>query len=229
MKTKTLKSFLMLMMLAGLILFVSCQKENLMSPAPVNKEVSTSQDAVIPNPEALQLPAITEATLESEFAFAAELENEAAVIILDETTLQFNTRHRDFKDFVYFLNSLKLNREQAHKLLRAINAYLDCRHYLLGEINKEIKKILTKGNIERQRLLHLYRKGEINRQQLDRLMSALNMKIRKELNDSPVIARLKMALDKCHREFMEHARLILNKDQWEKWVRYFKLKTGEKQ
>lgn len=234
---KTIKfNFLLLFVSVGfLVLISSCSKEDQTSSSQLNaviqKVTPTVIDSLMPATDLVESSVLEKATPDVEFSIIDKAipEDEILNIEFNEQTSTFCCIGKKVTDMTKFLNSLNLTKDQIVLLKAAINDYRLCRNDLNVIIKRIYKEILTKANNQRTLLLQQFKAGEITGQQLKSSLENLNLRTKNALKDSLSKFKVNESLKSCYRAYMENIKLILNNEQWKKWVTWHKTRiTGTK-
>jgi hypothetical protein len=233
---KTIKfDFLQLLTTAVfLVLISSCSKDEQSSTSntAIQKETSSDIDLLMPGSDLIESSVLEKATLDAEFFITDKgiPEDEIQYIELNEKTSTFCCIGKKETEFVKFLNSLNLTPEQKIKLKATINDYNLCRKELYVMIKKIQIEILTKANEQRTLLIRQYKAGEISDRELKSSLENLYERTKNALKESLSKLNVNESFKKCYKAYVENVKLILSKEQWEKWMGWFKkqIKTGTK-
>lgn len=209
-----------------LIMMTSCQKEEQAVPAGqmVQKEMVNNENIPLPNLESLLSPQILNGPDGQEMAVLYEgIENADVIdILFDEQSGTFTSNSPSNNDFIKLLNSLNLTREQKLKLNRAMIEYRDCRTELYMKLKRVTQEILIKGNAEKRELYAKYKRGVITREQYQRALAELNKRVQNAINNSSERKRIIAAIEKCWETYVDHLRLILDKNQFARLMAWYK-------
>jgi len=141
---------------------------------------------------------------------------------LDEKTNEFCSGCKVNIDFIKFLKNLNLTKEQKIKLDKVLKSYTSCRKDFYVQLKKTNAEIIAKGNKEREELMMQYKKGVITKEQLKKALVALNERIKNAIKESPARKKIILGLEKCHQQYLAQLKLILTKEQMEKWIKWYK-------
>lgn len=228
MKTLKFNSLLLLVSVGFLILISSCSKDDQTTTSQtgttIQKEIPNDIDVLMPSTDLVESPVLEMATLDVEFSITekAAPEDEVLNIELNDQTSIFCCIGKKETNLTKFLNSLKLTRDQMILLKAAINDYKLCRSELNIKIKRIYKEILTKANDQRTLLMRQYKAGEITKQELKSSLENLHQRTKIALKESLSKVNVNDYLKKCYRSYMENVKLILNMDQWKRWVEWHK-------
>lgn len=226
MKKLNLKLLTVLLVLPALLILNSCRKEDRLRCHP-DQNVSVtnpSTELQMPDLPLIQMPELQETTMDIELSIKADgiPADEDMQISLDEKTMEFGSGSKLNAGFLKFLKNLNLSAEQKLKLKRAIMAHNDCRKDLFAQLKRLNKELITAANKERAELMMKFKKQLISKQELQRELNALNMRIKNAMKENPSRLRIISALEKCHQEFISQLKSILTREQMELWIKWHK-------
>lgn len=205
------------------MLNTACDKETELTPQNTGSVEKLSAQVLVTNYKLIENPAVSEADLSAEFLILNDgIAEEDLPTGINEQTGNLYCR-KQFKDSLYFIfTKLELTKEQAIKVHYALNDFHKCKmhHYaLLKKINHEI---IEKANKERYIIMMKLKNNEITKEQAEKKLKELKLMIEDRFKNDPVRKKILENLYKCHLELLENLRLILTKDQWEKFLFYLK-------
>ena len=206
---------------------ISCQKNDQISPSGqiVQKESAVLEDFPLPDMDVLQMPVLQESTIDQELSVINEgiPSEETLNLSFDEKSAAFTSAGVTGQDLAKLLNTLQLTREQKVKLHNSIIQYRDCRRELYVKVKRITTEIIEKGNAERKELISKYLKGDISKEQLQKALVALNIRIKKAIAENTDRKIIILQIEKCWKTYVENLRLILTKQQMELLMKWHKL------
>lgn len=204
-----LKNLLLAATLSLAIIISSCSE----SPNSVqNNDRSDIQSFAIAdiNPAGFELQ---DATFESDFALTPLIEGQFAnydrLTPPDKRPPHVNR----MMAIGLILRQLNLTEEQIEQVKEIIMAHRLCEAEWLKLLQQSRREIVMKGNQARQAIIEQYRAGEITRQEANRLINQLNMRIREALANNPINEEIRAALQECWETFIMNIKEILTDEQ----------------
>ncbi len=218
MTTSNLSIWILLFAIPMMMLLNSCQKEAGDEVYPLQEKAEEAYE--YPGLEAIESPALVEATEETEFAVA---DDGMPADLGDVETMDFDAllfaHHRGLRcNRRALLDSLALTNAQKGMIRKAVSIHHHCLRGAFAKVRAHNIQVVHRGNLARRDLLQQLRSGQITRAEFKRQLSALNKSIRNALINSPDRKRVMQSLRDCHKDYLRALHRILDPAQWQTWV-----------
>lgn len=224
MKKIDFKLQLLIFVLISLVVFNACKKDEDPEPTPnvsaSSIEAINDQETKLPNLDLLISPEISLATLDNDMTILSDGILTDEDLETDESYIA--KRGRYYRLFAY----LELTEEQKIKFKRVIAQYNRCRKTQLMQLRRINHEIISRGNLERAELIRKYKAGLLTKRELNAAMNTLNARIKNAIMNNPHRLRIIESLKGCYRVYMDNVRLILTREQLQKWIALHKRGKG---
>ncbi|MEA3496730.1 MAG: hypothetical protein U9R42_11920 [Bacteroidota bacterium] len=226
---KTLKKLLPLFIIAILVIFTSCEKdEEIAQPTPIQSEINDNETLAMNDISLLEEPEISIASLETDFhlinnAIPSETENE---IEFDESSCEFSFHGARKNQLKKLFQRLDLNKKQKFYLHKALHSYYRCKRVQMILLRKETLKIIKRSNYSRDKLIKSYKDGNITKNQLYVALQKLQTATKLAIKNNPVRKQIIMNIKDCHKNFMIKLQKILTDKQWAILKKWYQSKSS---
>jgi hypothetical protein len=227
MKTFILKSAGVLLSACLLVMVFSCSKEDQGTTTPNNPVIEKEvlpQDFTLPETDIPGTAELIIGKTDFEFSMINPLNyfDQVPEIEITDNVVYCIGKDKTIIPFMKFVNSLQLTPEQMQKFKRILLSYWKCKNELHRMLMKSNEEIIAKANEYKNELIRQLKTGEITEKQFKESIEALKLRTKNAIANNPAKQRLIESLKKCHTAYMENIKLLLNKEQWNKWVAWHK-------
>lgn len=163
------------------------------------------------------------------------MDPEALPSIVEDGTLAEPMKHRHpdtdrrMRAFKIF-RCLELTDAQMELVKGFLSGHRDCVGPVIDSLRASEKPLLEAARAARQEVIAKYKAGEITREEAREQLSAIHARLREALQNNPVKAWAKEALENCRNGLMRQIRSVLTEEQqamWDEWIATGKLPCDE--